>query len=114
MSMVDRAPATNEGILVMPVVTNKRLLSVPSAACCLATNRAAPGNLIPTSYPDGEKIMKTSLLWMIAAGCFVGLASDARARSTYDGSWDLAFVTQKGACDPSYNFTVNVSDGIVS
>jgi len=57
--------------------------------------------------------MKTSLLW-IAAGCFVGLASDARARSTYDGSWDLAFVTQKGACDPSYNFTVNVSDGIVS
>jgi hypothetical protein len=58
--------------------------------------------------------MKTSLLWMIAVGCFAAQASVAHARSAYDGSWDLAFVTQTGACDPSYNFTVNVSDGIVS
>jgi len=35
-------------------------------------------------------------------------------RSAYDGSWDLVFVTQSGSCDPSYNFTVNVSDGIVT
>jgi hypothetical protein len=58
--------------------------------------------------------MKRSLLWMATAGCLVALASVAHARSAYDGSWDLAFVTQRGACDPSYNFTVNVSDGIVS
>jgi hypothetical protein len=58
--------------------------------------------------------MKTPSLWMIAAGCFVAQASVAHARSAYDGSWDLAFVTQTGACDPNYNFTVNVSDGIVS
>ena len=58
--------------------------------------------------------MKTSLLGRIAAGCFVALASVAHARSAHDGSWDLAFVTQRGACDSSYNFTVNVSDGIVS
>jgi hypothetical protein len=58
--------------------------------------------------------MKTHWLWMIAAACFIALASVAHARSAYDGSWDLAFVTQKGACDPSYNFTVNVSDGIVT
>jgi hypothetical protein len=58
--------------------------------------------------------MKTPSLWMIVAGCFMALASVAQARSAYDGSWDLAFVTQRGACEPSYNFTVNVSDGIVS
>jgi hypothetical protein len=58
--------------------------------------------------------MKTSLLWMIAAGCFVVQVSVAHARSAYDGSWDLAFVTQTGACESSYNFTVDVSDGIVS
>jgi hypothetical protein len=58
--------------------------------------------------------MKTPSLWMIVAGCFMALASVAHARSAYDGSWDLVFVTQRGACDPSYNFTVNVSDGIVS
>ena len=58
--------------------------------------------------------MKTPSLWMIAAICFMAPASVAHARSAYDGSWDLVFVTQRGSCDPSYNFTVNVSDGIVS
>ena len=58
--------------------------------------------------------MKTPSLCMIAITCFFVSASVAEARSAYDGSWDLAFVTQKGACDPSYNFTVNISDGIVT
>jgi hypothetical protein len=58
--------------------------------------------------------MKTPSLWMIAAFCLVAPASVAHARSAYDGSWDLVFVTQRGSCDPSYNFTVNVSDGIVT
>ena len=57
--------------------------------------------------------MKTPLLWMIAA-CLVAPASVAHARSAYDGSWDLVFVTQSGACDPSYSFTVNVDDGVVT
>jgi hypothetical protein len=63
---------------------------------------------------NGELSMKTPSLWMIAAACLIAPASVAHARSAYDGSWDLAFVTQSGACDPSYNFTVNVSDGIVT
>ena len=58
--------------------------------------------------------MNTPALGIIAIGCFMALASAANARTTYDGSWDLLFVTQRGACDPSYNFTVNVSNGIVT
>jgi hypothetical protein len=58
--------------------------------------------------------MKTRSLWMIAAVCFVAPASVTHARSAYDGSWDLVFVTQRGSCDPTYNFTVNISDGIVT
>jgi hypothetical protein len=57
--------------------------------------------------------MKTPSLWMIAAACFIAPAS-VHARSAYDGSWDLAFVTQSGSCEPSYNFAVNVSDGVVT
>jgi hypothetical protein len=57
--------------------------------------------------------MKTPF-WMIAAACLIAPASLAHARSAYDGSWDLNFVTQTGACDPAYNFTVNISDGIVT
>ena len=67
-----------------------------------------------TALPNGEVSMKTPSLWMIAAVCFVAPASVASARSAYDGSWDLVFVTQRGACDPTYNFTVNVSDGFVT
>ena len=58
--------------------------------------------------------MNTPALGIVAIGCFMALASAANARTTFDGSWDLLFVTQRGACDPSYNFTVNVSNGIVT
>jgi hypothetical protein len=51
---------------------------------------------------------------MIATVCLVASASIAHARSAYDGSWHLVFVTQRGSCDPSCNFTVNISDGIVT
>ena len=57
--------------------------------------------------------MKEHSLWATATSCFVALACSAHARSAYDGSWDLVFVTQRGACDPTYNFTVNVSNGVV-
>jgi hypothetical protein len=58
--------------------------------------------------------MKKLSLCTIATCFFVALAGAAQARSAYDGSWDLVFVTQRGACDPSYNFTVNISDGVVT
>src|SRR4051795_4429998 len=57
--------------------------------------------------------MKRLSLCATAIICFVVLAHTANARSAYDGSWDLVFVTQRGACDPIYNFTVNVSNGVV-
>jgi hypothetical protein len=58
--------------------------------------------------------MTNLLLCLTTAGCLVVSASAAEARSPYDGSWDLVFVTQRGACDPTYNFSVNISDGIVT
>jgi hypothetical protein len=42
------------------------------------------------------------------------LATAAEARTSYDGAWNLVFFTQRGSCDPTYTFTVNVADGIVS
>jgi hypothetical protein len=58
--------------------------------------------------------MKNVWLCAMAASALVGIAYPAQARSAYDGSWDIAFVTQQGACDPSYNFTINVNNGILS
>ena len=58
--------------------------------------------------------MKQLWLCVMAASCTIAVASPAHARAAYDGSWDLVFVTQTGGCDPTYNFTVNVSNGFVT
>lgn len=59
-------------------------------------------------------MMKRLLFSAVIAGFLVASASIAEAGSAYDGSWDLNFVTQRGACDPTYSFTINIADGIVS
>jgi hypothetical protein len=54
------------------------------------------------------------LIWVSVTSSLVGVTSVAEARSLYDGSWDLLFVTQRGTCDQNYNFTVNINDGLVT
>jgi len=44
----------------------------------------------------------------------VAFASAVQALSVYDGSWDLIFVTQRGTCDPTYNFSVNITNRVVT
>jgi hypothetical protein len=58
--------------------------------------------------------MKRLSLLALALCVLLPMTGSASARSTYDGSWNLIFVTQHGGCDASYNFTVNVNNGIVS
>jgi len=50
------------------------------------------------------------------AAALLGPATGVLAKpvSAYDGAWSLVFVTQRGACDPSYNFNVDVSGGIIT
>jgi hypothetical protein len=57
--------------------------------------------------------MKLScLIYMTAAAL---LTTPARAATpNYDGAWSLTFVTRQGACEPTYNFSVNISNGLVS
>jgi len=61
-----------------------------------------------------EQMMKKLLTYATAASCLVAFISSAQARPSYDGSWDLSFVTQRGACDPTYNFSVNINNGVVT
>jgi hypothetical protein len=83
---------------------------LPTIHCSLASKEARLG----FHDDDLEETMKKLLSCVIAAGCLVALASAAQARSAYDGSWDLIFVTQRGACDATYNFSVNITNGIVT
>ncbi len=60
-----------------------------------------------------QRIFRNSIVALIVGAC-LGVAPAADARSRFDGTWDLSFVTQRGACDPTYNFTVDVNNGYVS
>jgi hypothetical protein len=54
------------------------------------------------------------MLLCAALACSAAPANAASPRATFDGSWNLVFVTQAGDCDPTYNFTVDVTNGIVT
>jgi hypothetical protein len=54
--------------------------------------------------------MKSLFTSAIAASCLVAFVSVAQARSAYDGSSGLLFVTQRVACDPTYKFSVRITE----
>ena len=56
---------------------------------------------------------KTLTANMIGFACLI-LATAAEARTSYDGPWNLTFFTQRGSCDATYTFSVNVNDGNVT
>src|ERR1039458_2537960 len=54
-------------------------------------------------------------LLAILAGCAWQLvATAAEARSSYDGQWNITFVTQSGDCSPTYNYPVNIENGVIT
>src|SRR5665213_2634408 len=55
-------------------------------------------------------IARASLLAFIMAAA----PGIAQARSAYDGAWSLTINTQRGTCDPSYYFQVQIANGVVS
>jgi hypothetical protein len=59
-------------------------------------------------------MMKKRLIANFICCACLTLATAAEARTSYDGPWNLVFYTQRGSCDPTYTFTVNVTDGIVT
>jgi hypothetical protein len=54
-------------------------------------------------------------LLAILAGCACQLvAAAAEARSSYDGQWNITFVTQSGDCNPTYNYPINIENGVIT
>jgi hypothetical protein len=62
----------------------------------------------------GDNVMKRLLLAIAIAAMGLLPVTSADARSAYDGPWNLLFVTQYGPCDPTYSFSVNIINGIVT
>lgn len=58
--------------------------------------------------------MKKYLLAILAGLVCVLSAIGAEARSPYDGQWNITFNTQSGDCNPTYNFSVNIENGVIT
>lgn len=58
-------------------------------------------------------LAKIARICLIVGTTNVAVGS-ANATTAYDGSWALTIHTRRGACDPSYNFQVEIRNGIVS
>ena len=58
--------------------------------------------------------MKRLVLSALIAAGWIASAHATTSVDAYNGSWNLAFYTRSGSCDPSYNFTVDISHGIVT
>jgi len=77
-------------------------------------NRTAPDDQGGGTMRCSRATMVRSSALALVAGIYLGLASPAGASSRFDGTWNLIFATQRGPCDPTYDFTVNVTDGHIS
>jgi hypothetical protein len=58
--------------------------------------------------------MTKRLIASVICYACLNLATSAEARTSYDGPWNLLFFTQQGSCDPTYNFSVNVNNGVLT
>jgi hypothetical protein len=58
--------------------------------------------------------MKALALSTLILACSLASTHAATSSAAFNGSWNLAFVTQSGTCDPTNSFTVNISNGVVT
>ena len=63
-------------------------------------------------YLRSRSASRRKYIWLLLL-VLCAPANLAFAASPFDGSWNLLFVTQYGACDPTYNFSVQIANGIV-
>jgi len=59
-------------------------------------------------------IRKFAAATVLAFTIAVPTVDIAAARTVYDGQWTLTIMTERGACDSTYHFVVDINNGIVS
>lgn len=59
-------------------------------------------------------ISKIARAGILAFAIAVPAFDTAAATSAYDGPWSLSIVTQRGDCDRTYHFNVQITNGIVT
>jgi hypothetical protein len=57
-----------------------------------------------------REVVRTGI---VAVAAITATIDFARAATPFDGQWSLTFYTRRGQCDPSSQFDVYISNGII-
>jgi hypothetical protein len=68
---------------------------------------------LPT-LPIFKLLTRALIACLVLAGSHLLISRQAFAGTRFDGTWNLVFVTQRGNCDPTYNFMVDVVNGKIT
>jgi hypothetical protein len=78
---------------------------------CMAAKRTIMSNKF---LPILRLLARPLIICLILAGSHPLISRQAFAGTRFDGTWNLVFVTQRGDCDPTYNFMVDVVNGNIT
>jgi hypothetical protein len=65
------------------------------------------------SFEEALMISNLVRASVLATICVAAVATDAPARTPYDGSWSVLIVTQRGECDRAYRYGVSIINGYI-
>lgn len=68
----------------------------------------------PLNSMRTPKLSGAVVAMLCLAGAGSALARPQTVTKVYDGTWHLSFLTRAGECDPSYEFDVNISNGVIT
>jgi hypothetical protein len=87
---------------------HEALMTSPALTSHLLTSRS------PSNHPQIAHPLRALVLAAVLVSSGIAFFADtAFARTAYDGAWSVLIVTRSGACDPTYRYGVQISNGNV-
>jgi hypothetical protein len=80
----------------------------------LAAKRIIMSNKFIPTLPILKLLARLLIVCLVLAGSDFLVSRQAWAGTRFDGTWNLVFATQRGDCDPTYNFMVDVVNGNIT
>ena len=80
----------------------------------MAAKRTIMSKKFLPTLPMLKLLARPLIVCLVLAGSHLLITRQAFAGTRFDGTWNLVFVTQRGDCDPTYNFMVDVVNGNIT
>jgi hypothetical protein len=80
----------------------------------MATKKTIMSSKFLPTLPIPKLLARVLIVCLVLVGCHLLTSRQAFAGMRFDGTWNLVFMTQRGDCDPTYNFMVDVVNGNIT